>query len=372
MKTSDNKTKVLHIINGEFFSGAERVQDVLALSLPYYGYEVGFVCLKPIKFAANRISKVSLYDVPMKSKLDLACAKEIADIARREHYSIIHSHTPRAVLLGRIAAWMTGLPLVHHVHSPTTRDTENFFRNYMNAMIERFSLIGVAQLIPVSKSLEIYLQHQGWPRSKITMAANGVVTPGPLPERLAPSSEWTIGSVALFRPRKGLEILIQALSELKQKGKAVRLRAVGPFETVEYEKSIKDMADRLGVADMIDWIGFVQQVNLEFHKMDVMILPSLFGEGMPMVILEAMAIGVPVIASHVEGIPEVLEHGQTGLIVPAGDAPQLAQTIAELIDGKYQWKNIREKAYQIQVANYSDRSMAKAVASVYDHILKKS
>jgi len=106
--------------------------------------------------------------------------------------------------------------------------------------------------------------------------------------------------------------------------------------------------------------------------MDVMILPSLFGEGMPMVILEAMATGVPVIASHVEGIPEVLEHGQTGLIVPAGDAPQLAQTIAELIDGKYQWKNMREKAYQIQVANYSDRSMARAVASVYDHILKKS
>ena len=122
---------------------------------------------------------------------------------------------------------------------------------------------------------------------------------------------------------------------------------------------------------MIDWIGFVQKIELEFHKMDVMTLPSLFGEGMPMVILEAMATGVPVVASNVEGIPEVLEHGQTGLVVPAGDAQQLAKVIAELMDGKYKWASMREKAYQLQVANFSDRSMAKAVAGVYDAILKK-
>lgn len=371
MKTSKAKAKILHIINGEFFSGAERVQDVLALSLPDYDYEVGFVCLKPVKFAANRVSTVPLYEVPMKSKFDLACVKEIAAIARRDQYAVIHSHTPRAVLLGRLAAWMAGLPLVHHVHSPTTRDTENLLRNYTNAMMERLSLIGVSQLIPVSKSLEAYLQKQGWPRTKITTAANGVVTPGPLPERLPPSSEWIIGSVALFRPRKGLEVLIQALADLKQMGKTVRLRAVGPFETLEYEKTIKALVTRLGVADMIDWIGFVQKIELEFHKMDVMTLPSLFGEGMPMVILEAMATGVPVVASNVEGIPEVLEHGQTGLVVPAGDAQQLAKAIAELMDGKYQWASMREKAYQLQVANFSDRSMAKAVAGVYDAILKK-
>ncbi|GKS70280.1 glycosyl transferase family 1 [Nitrosomonas sp. PY1] len=369
MRTS--KAKVLHIINGEFFSGAERVQDVLALSLPEYGYEVGFVCLKPFKFAANRVSTVPLYEVPMKSKFDLACVKEIVAIARRDRYAIIHSHTPRAVLLGRSAAWMTGLPLVHHVHSPTTRDTENLLRNYVNATMERLSLIGVSQLIPVSKSLEGYLQKQGWSRTKITMAANGVVTPGPLPERLPPSSEWIIGSVALFRPRKGLEVLIQALADLKQMGKAVRLRAVGPFETPEYEKNIKALAIRLGVADMIDWVGFVQKIEPEFLKMDVMTLPSLFGEGMPMVILEAMATGVPVVASNVEGIPEVLEHGHTGLVVPAGDARQLAKVIAELMDGKYQWTSMREKAYQLQVANFSDHSMAKAVAGVYDAIIEK-
>ena len=103
--------------------------------------------------------------------------------------------------------------------------------------------------------------------------------------------------------------------------------------------------------------------------MDVLVLPSLFGEGMPMVILEAMANGVPVVATDIEGIPEVINHSQTGLIVPAGDATQLASELQNLIEGKYNWRAIRVDAYQLQVANFSDRSMAKGVAQIYDETL---
>lgn len=369
MNIRTKKIKVLHVINGEFFSGAERVQDVLALRLPDYGYEVGFACVKPDKFSTCRSSTVPLFETPMKSKFDLVPAQEIARIVKKDDYALLHTHTPRAALIGRIAAWLSGVSLVHHVHSPTTRDTESVWRNRTNAIMERLSLIGVAQLIPVSKSLEAYLKKQGWPSSQISMVANGVVTPGPLIIRPVPQSEWVIGSVALFRPRKGIEVLIQALANLRQMGRSVRLRAVGPFETVEYEDIIKQMASRLGVADMIDWIGFAQDVNTELHKMDILVLPSLFGEGMPMVILEAMAAGVPVVASDVEGIPEVLEHGQTGLVVTPGDADQLTSALADLMDRKYEWSALRADAYQLQVASFSDFSMAKGVARVYDTVL---
>ncbi|SFD95399.1 glycosyltransferase [Nitrosomonas sp. Nm166] len=369
MNISKGKIKVMHVINGEFFSGAERVQDVLALRLPDYGYEVGFACVKPAKFSACRNSTVSLFEVPMQSKFDLAPAWEIARIVKQDGYALLHTHTPRAALVGRMAAWLAGVPMVHHVHSPTTRDTESSWRNWMNAMMERLSLIGVAQLIPVSQSLEAYLKKQGWSQDRIKIVANGVVTPGPLPNRVAPASEWVIGSVALFRPRKGMEVLIQALANLHHKGRTVRLRAVGTFETVEYESAIKEMAARLGIADAIDWVGFAQDVNAEFVKMDVLVLPSLFGEGMPMVILEAMATGVPVVASDVEGIPEVLDHGHTGLLTAAGDARQLTAILEDLMNNKYDWQALRENAYQMQINCFSDRSMAKGVAKVYEGIL---
>lgn len=371
MNVNNKRIKILHVINGEFFSGAERVQDVLALRIPDYGYEVGFACVKPDKFPLCRNSTVPLFETPMQSKFDLMPAWKVASIVKQNDYALIHTHSPRAVLIGRIAAWLAGVPLVHHVHSPTTRDTESAWRNRKNAMMEHLSLIGVARLIPVSRSLETYLKKQGWSSTQITMVANGVVTPGALPDRHAPGPEWIIGCVALFRPRKGIEVLIQALANLRQMGCAVRLRAVGPFETIEYERTIKDMATHLGVADAIDWIGFTQDVNAEFNRMDVLVLPSLFGEGMPMVILEAMATGVPVVASDVEGIPEVLEHGRTGLVVPAGDAEQLASVLTDLINDQYDWRTIRESAYQLQVASFSDGSMAEGVARVYDAILNK-
>lgn len=363
------KIKVLHVINGELFSGAERVQDILALRLPDFGYEVGFACLKPLNFANCRQSTGLLFNVPMKSKFDLAPAWEIARIVKREGFVLLHSHTPRAVLIARLASWLSGVPLVHHVHSPTMRDTESVWRNRINAIIEWVSLAGIARLIPVSRSLEKYLKKQGWLARQIRMVANGVITPGPLLDKALPKSEWVIGSVALFRPRKGMEILIQAFAELCNRGLPVRLLAVGPFETNEYEAIIKGMAIDLGVSNKIDWLGFVQNVNPEFVKMDVLVLPSLFGEGMPMVILEAMANGVPVVATDIEGIPEVINHSQTGLIVPAGDATQLASELQNLIEGKYNWRAIRVDAYQLQVANFSDRSMAKGVAQIYDETL---
>ena len=366
---SKEKIKVLHVINGEFFAGAERVQDVLALRLPDYGYEVGFACIKPDQFPVCRSSTGSLFEIPMKSKFDFKPALEIANLIKQHRYALLHTHTPRSAMIGRIAAWLAGVPLVHHVHSPTMRDTESIWRNRINTLMERLSLIGVAQLIPVSRSLETYLRKQGWSPSKITMVANGVVTPGPLADRDDPSSDWIIGSVALFRPRKGLEVLIQALSHLRQMGLSVRLRAVGSFETLEYENAMKRMAEQLEVSDIIDWVGFVQEVDREFPKMDILVLPSLFGEGMPMVILEAMATGVPVIASNVEGIPEVLEHGQTGLVVPPGDAKQLAVVLADLMNKKYEWQTLRKKAYELQVTNFSDFSMANGVANVYNAIL---
>jgi Glycosyltransferase Family 4 len=118
MNQNNRKTRILHVINGDFFAGAERVQDLLALRLPDYGYEAGFVCLKPGKFSACRVSEVDLYNAFMRSKFDLGPAWEIARIIKQDGYGLIHTHTPRAAMVGRMAAWLAKVPLVHHVHSP--------------------------------------------------------------------------------------------------------------------------------------------------------------------------------------------------------------------------------------------------------------
>jgi glycosyltransferase involved in cell wall biosynthesis len=364
------RVRVLHVINGEHYAGAERVQDLLALRLPDFGFEVGFACLKPGQFAAARQAiDAPLIDARMRSRFDFAAAWQITEVIRSEGYALVHAHTPRSAMVGRLASWRAGVPMIYHVHSPTARDTTHRWRNRANEWIERASLVGVPRLITVSESLGRHMRGRGYMAERITVVHNGVPSPTHFVDRNPPREPWTFGVVALFRPRKGLETLLSALSSLVRQGRRVRLRAVGTFETSEYEREIKAQASALGIADAVDWVGFSNDVPAELARIDALVLPSLFGEGLPMVVLEAMAHGVPVVASAVEGVPEAIRDRREGLLVPPGDSAALARALTQLITGEVSWCDLRQAAIARHADRFSDQAMAKAVACVYREVL---
>ena len=203
--------RVLHVINGEHYSGAERVQDLLAQELPQVGFEVGFACLKPDRFPSARHSQeAALYETPMRGRLDTRCVKKLVQLIQQENYLLVHAHTPRSVLVGSMAARRATVPLVYHVHSPTAQDSTRLIRNLVNAQLERWRIRDVARLITVSPSLKSLMLDQGFSAERVTYVANGV--PGQtLVNRHRPTEVWTLGIAALFRPRKGVEILLEAI-----------------------------------------------------------------------------------------------------------------------------------------------------------------
>jgi glycosyltransferase involved in cell wall biosynthesis len=196
-----------------------------------------------------------------------------------------------------------------------------------------------------------------------------VPSPNSLSIRCQPNGEWIIGTVALFRPRKGIEVLLHALKELQNESIPFQLLAVGAFETTVYENKIKKLSKQLGIDKRIHWTGFVKNVTDYFAKMDIFVLPSLYGEGLPMVILEAMAAGVPVISTQVEGATEVIENGKTGLLIEPSSSSDLAVAIQKMITAVVCWSSMRAKAYAIQRAHFSSHSMTKGVADIYNEIL---
>jgi len=362
--------RVLHLITGQYFAGAERVQDLLALRLPEEGFHLAFACVKPGQFASSRKNLAPIYNVPMAFRGDLRAAMRIARIAQAERYRLLHAHTVRTAMVGSIASLLTRLPMVYHVHSPTACNTTRPLLNRLAATVERWSLAGVAHLITVSESLARHMQSQGFSRQKIAVVYNGVPTLARLPERPCPQGHWNIGVIALFRPRKGIEILLQALATLKQQGMSFILHAIGDFEDCDYQRHIKRSAADLGLTDNVRWHGFVQDVNAELVRLDMLVLPSLFGEGLPMVVLEAMAAGVPVVATDVEGVGEAIRHGQEGILVRPGDPLSLANGIRLLTRGEVSWTGLRLAAWRRQQEMFSDRSMAAGVAAVYRRVLK--
>ena len=362
--------KTLHLINGEHFSGAERVQDLLALALPEFGYEVGFACLKPDKFPKVRNSETQLHTLTMNSRFSVGCFRDIVELANKENYQVLHAHTPRTLMIGALASRKLKCPLVYHVHSPVGRDSNRGLMNWFNGVIEKISLRQVSKMICVSNSLGGYMREIGHDPEKLAVVPNGVELVKDLKIPTVPTGTWTIGTMALFRPRKGTEVLLEALKILKDNNSPVRLRAVGPFETEAYEAEVMAHVEALGVGDMIEWTGFQTNVNEQLAQMDVFVLPSLYGEGLPMVVLEAMANGVPVVASNVEGIPEAVRDGVDGMIFQAADPQDLAHKLSSLVGNDQMWETMSRSSLDRQRTLLSDRSMAQGVAGVYDGLLK--
>lgn len=364
--------RVLHVINGEHYSGAERVQDLLAHRLPELGFEVGFACVKPGAFAERRSAqKAPLFDMPMRSRFDVRVARQLAARIEQERFELVHAHTPRSVLIGSLAAARAGVPLVYHVHSPTSRDSTRTLVNWLNSATEKWSIRKASKLIAVSPSLREHMIRSGVPEHQVKCIPNGVPTAAFDETREAPRGTWTLGAMGLFRPRKGLEVLLEAIASLRAEEFDVRLRAVGSFETRLYEKEVHRRAKWLGLEGRIDWTGFARDVHAELARMDVFVLPSLFGEGLPMVVLEALAAGVPVVAAEVEGVPLAVRDGHEGVLVPAGDARALADGLKRILSGALDWMTLRKQAYIRHAENFSDLAMAQGIAEVYREVLKK-
>ena len=306
---------------------------------------------------------------PMRGRIDLRAVRQLTRLVRREGFGLLHAHTPRTVSVAALVSILTGVPLVYHVHSPAARDSTRRWRNRINAWIERRSVARASAVIAVSKSLGEHLKSLSRRDRPVLVVPNGVPCRTPRPPRPAGQTDWTLGTVALFRPRKGIELLLEALAVVRSRGYSVRLRAVGEFETGEYRSSVHEQTARLGLTGAVDWVGFVHDVDRELDRMDWLVLPSLFGEGLPMVILEAMAAGVPVVATRVEGIPEAIRDGQEGWLAEPGSARSLAECLVRAIRGEADWQAMHTAARKRQARCFSDRSMAAGVARVYRRVL---
>lgn len=360
-------TRVLHLINGEHFSGAERVQQGLGKCLPEYGVHASFVCLKPGKFPdMSGLDRDLVHSMAMRGRFDFGIVNRIAKLARDSQSDVLHAHTPRTAMIACRVSKQCGIPWVYHVHSPTARDSTRMCLNSINHWVERHSLGSADHIITVSKSLRREMISRGYSRHKVSCIANGVSIQDPIdPKERENCRTWTLGMVALIRPRKGIEVLLEALSLLGRDLDRVRLEVIGPFETREYESQVMDLVQRYGVSHAVRFHGFCKDVPAEMRKLDAMVLPSLFGEGMPMVVLEALACGVPVIATKVEGTPEVVRDGREGILAEPRDPYSLAESIRRFISSRIEWARMSEQAITRQRSCFSCLQMAERTARVY-------
>lgn len=225
------------------------------------------------------------------------------------------------VIRGKIATIFHGIDI-------SSRDVLNHYTPEYQQLFRRGDL-----MLPISDLWAGRLQKMGCPREKIAVSRMGVdmtrFSPRPVK---APATPLEIISVARLTEKKGLHVAIEACRQLKEQGVAFRYRilGIGPWE-----RRLRTLIEQYQLEDVVEMPGFKpsHEVKAILDDADVFLLPSVTGadgdmEGIPVALMEAMAVGIPVVSTLHSGIPELVEADKSGWLVPENDARALAQRLA--------------------------------------------
>jgi glycosyltransferase involved in cell wall biosynthesis len=259
------------------------------------------------------------------------------------------------------AAKWCGKPVVLHLHG-SGYDQFHAGLSPRRQQAVRAMFQEAAMVVALSDYWETFLRSTfALPSGRISKIPNGVPTVAPNVPSDA-GRDPTILFLGLVGERKGVDVLLEALAQLAGEGLHPRLVIGGNGEV----EAFAALAGRLGLAGQVEFLGWIGEDSVDacLRAADIFVLPSR-AENQPVAILEAMARAVPVISSHVGAIPEQVMHGQTGLLVPPGDAAALAQAIRTLVSSPETRRAFGLAGRQRFLDNFSIASCSARFAALY-------
>lgn len=304
-------------------------------------------------------------------------------VMRRERFSIVHTHTPKAGLLGQIAARLAGVPVVfntvfgfyfHDHMSPFRRR----FYIVMETIAARFSDVILSQN---SEDIETAVRERICSRDKIQYLGNGIdlerFAPARFPEAgIArtraevgiPPGAPVVGFVGRLVEEKGLLELFTAARIVRDAVPAVRFLIVGPVDPDKADALPPDAAQQHGVADICHCVGMRQDTPEMYALMDVFTLPS-HREGFPRAPMEASAMGVPVVVTDIRGCRETVLPGINGVLVPVRDAGALARALIDLLTDRAMAQRMGEEGTRLARERFDERLVFQKVLGEYARLL---
>ncbi len=324
---------------------------------------------------------------PIKPFKDIISIIKLYRLIKKEKYDIVHTHTSKPGVTGRIAAILSGTPfLVHTSHGHIFKGFFSSPFSWILLQLDKFLSFFTNKIITLTdcgrrEQIELGIA----PPEKFEVVPSGIdinrfASPPLLPPNKGrvrgvsknlikekkltlglPLESIIIGHVARLVPLKGHLDLIKATPLiLKKFPKVVILLAgEGPLK----EDLIKK-ADSLNISSQVKFLGHREDIEQIYHIMDILVLPSEL-EGMGRVILEAMAASCPVAAADVMGIPELVMDGKTGCLFPPRQPNKIAQAVCSMLENPQHTQEMVGNAFEMLKGKYDQKSMVKKLEKVY-------
>ena len=362
---------ILHLNTETSWRGGEAQTLELARGLAARGYRCLLVG-QPDGELLRRAAGAGLESRPlaMRGEIDLPAAWRLARLVRRESVGMLHYHTAHAVTLGSLASLFCG-------RRPAVAARRVSFRLRCGPLARIKYRFRVDRVIAVSRGIRDDLVRQGIDARRVEVVHSGID-----PARFAQGNRsrfraslrspdgagiegaLLIGTAAHLAAHKGIDLFLRAAAAVAPAFPAARFIVVGGGEA---EPALRDHADRLGIAGQVLFAGFRDDMPDVYAGLDIFVLASTSGEGSPAVVKEAMAAGVPLVASALDGVREIVDDERHGLLTPPGDSDALGRAIMRLAADRDLGTRLASSARQ-RVREFTLDSMVERTAQVYRSI----
>ena len=361
MNTSNEKIRVAHFIGALTIGGAENQVTMLLNALDQDRFERHIITMHECEggFHDQLSADIKVFNLNYRQRYAPAGLYRLYRYLRDQRIDVLHCHMYHAAVKG---AWIGRLAGVSAIL--VSEHGKNTWKRWWHHLFERQVVSRwIKTRVAVSEDIRrIRIEQDGAPPDSVLVYPNAVNTNVPVIDTTAVPKK--LGSLGRLVDAKDFGVLLNAVRILIDKGYDIKTEIAG--EGPEREK-LGQTIDELGLFDAVSMPG-VRNASEFLFGLDIFVMSSK-REGVPVALLEAMAHGLPIVATSVGGIPEVLEQDRQGLLSPASDPQDLADNIARMIDDEELRTRLAQGAREKVCANYGIEQVARKWESLYRELL---
>lgn len=351
-----NRKKVLYVITKSVWGGAQRYVFDLATNLPQDQYEAVVACGGQGSLVTSlRQKNIKTLEIPAMAR-DVKILKEpkslwqLFCLSLQEQPDIVHLNSSKAGGLGALAAFSFNIlqiarrrppaKIIFTVHGWVFRENRPLWQKPIIFFLSWVSTIFCHKIILINSGDFVLAKKFIIPSGKLALVRNGIAMANPtetlqaknhlsaILKRQIISDTIYLGTLAELTPNKGLGYFIRAIAQIKSRDPKLKFVAVIIGEGEE-RKNLAMEIKTLGLGENVILAGFVENAERYLGGLDIFVLPSL-KEGLPYALMEAMSVGLPVVATYVGGVPDLIVHSKNGLLVPPKNSDLMADAILQL------------------------------------------
>ncbi|GAA3944800.1 glycosyltransferase [Chitinophaga oryziterrae] len=371
---SNKKIKVLQAIRQGMVGGGESHVLSLVNALDKHLFEPVVLSFTDGPMI-TRLEEMGIrhYVIPSLKPFDVSCWMQVKSLIQEEEIDIVHAHGSRAASNLFLPAKLSGRPLLYTIHGWSFHDDQPYLQKQLRVWSEMLLTKGTRANISVSASnRDTGVKH--FPGFRSTVINNGIDLERFNPDATLtdvrkelniPAHHTVVGYIARITVQKDPITMVYAFKAVLEQQKDITLLVVGEGDM---QQEMTDTAKMLGISDNIVFCPFRPDVPELLQAIDIYCLPSLW-EGLPIGLLEAMAMRKAVIVTAVDGSKEIVTDGQNGLLVPARDPEELAAAIIRLHMDEPLRYSLQQAAAETVNLHYCVQGMTRQVETLYQGVL---